>query len=122
VKCTIRNGSWSVTPFNPVYLIPLVEIVPGRSTSGETVQLAESFYRRLGMSPLTLRTEVAGFLGNRLQEALWREALWIVNEGIATTAEVDLTLDRGTRPQMGADGPLHDLSSGRRRRRDPVHA
>jgi carnitine 3-dehydrogenase len=93
-------------PFNPVYLIPLVEIVPGRSTSGETVQLAESFYRRLGMSPLTLRTEVAGFLGNRLQEALWREALWIVNEGIATTARSRSDLDRGTRRRWALMGPF----------------
>lgn len=76
-------------PFNPVYLLPLVELVGGKKTSSETIEAAREFYRRIGMYPLHVRNEVEGFLSDRLQEALWRENLHIVNEGIATTEELD---------------------------------
>lgn len=82
-------------PFNPVYLLPLVEIVPGTQTSGSVVERSETFYRTMGMRPLILKTEVYGFLANRLQEALWREALWLVSEGVATTEELDASVVYG---------------------------
>jgi len=76
-------------PFNPVYLLPLVEVCGGDQTSPETVQRAMVIYRSIGMHPLHVRQEIDGFIADRLLEALWREALWLVNDGIATTAEID---------------------------------
>ena len=76
-------------PFNPVYLLPLVEVLGGDRTSKESIDTATNFYRRLDMYPLRVRTEVPGYISDRLQEALWREALHMIAEGIATTEEID---------------------------------
>jgi len=76
-------------PFNPVYLLPLVEICGGEKTSAETKARAAEIYTAIGMRPLQVRKEVDGFIADRLLEALWREALWLVNDGIATTEEID---------------------------------
>lgn len=76
-------------PFNPVYLLPLVEVVGGERTSPETVQRAMDFYRAIGMRPLHVRKEIEGHLSDRLQEALWRENLHLVAEGVATPGELD---------------------------------
>ncbi|WGF89785.1 3-hydroxyacyl-CoA dehydrogenase NAD-binding domain-containing protein [Marinivivus vitaminiproducens] len=76
-------------PYNPVYLLPLVEIVGGRATAPETVERARTLYRTLGMKPVVIRKEIEAFVGDRLLEALWREALWLVKDGIATTEEID---------------------------------
>lgn len=82
-------------PFNPVYLLPLVEVVGGERTAAETVVRAIGFYRDLGMQPLHVRREIDGFLSDRLQEALWREALHLVNDDVATTAEIDAAITYG---------------------------
>ena len=76
-------------PFNPVYLLPLVEVLGGEKTSAEAIDRAMAFYRSIGMHALKVRTEVPGYIADRLQEALWREALHMVGEGVATTAEID---------------------------------
>jgi carnitine 3-dehydrogenase len=76
-------------PFNPVYLLPLVEVCGGDATSPETIGRAVDAYRSVGMRPLHVRTEIDGFVADRLLEALWREALWLVNDGVATVEEVD---------------------------------
>jgi carnitine 3-dehydrogenase len=76
-------------PFNPVYLLPLVEVLGGERTSGDAIDAAMSFYASIGMRPLRVRKEVPGFIADRLLEALWREALHLVNEGVATTGEID---------------------------------
>ncbi|MBK1695766.1 carnitine 3-dehydrogenase [Rhodovibrio salinarum] len=76
-------------PFNPVYLLPLVELCAGEQTDPATVQAADAIYRDLGMRPLTVRKEIDGFVADRLLEALWREALWLVHDDVATVAEVD---------------------------------
>ncbi|MBD8476252.1 L-carnitine dehydrogenase [Pseudomonas sp. CFBP 8770] len=76
-------------PFNPVYLLPLVEVVGGRHTAPEAIQAAITVYESLGMRPLHVRKEVPGFIADRLLEALWREALHLVNDGVATTGEID---------------------------------
>lgn len=76
-------------PFNPVYLLPLVEIVGGEQTSLGTIDRAMDTYRALGMHPLHVRKEIDAFIADRLLEAVWREALWLVNDGIATTEEID---------------------------------
>ncbi|MDH3679363.1 MAG: 3-hydroxyacyl-CoA dehydrogenase NAD-binding domain-containing protein [Acidimicrobiia bacterium] len=76
-------------PFNPVYLLPLVEVVAGAKTSAASVETATAFLRQLGMHPLHVRVEVDAFIADRLLEAVWREALWLINDGVATTEEVD---------------------------------
>ncbi len=76
-------------PFNPVYLLPLVEVVAGERTSQEAVDRAMAFYSSLGMRPLRVRSEIDGFVADRLLEALWREALWLVADGVATVEEID---------------------------------
>ncbi|WP_462380051.1 L-carnitine dehydrogenase [Pseudomonas sp. Marseille-QA0892] len=76
-------------PFNPVYLLPLVEVVGGQRTSGDAIEAASQVYTRLDMRPLHVRKEVPGFIADRLLEALWREALHLVNDGVATTGEID---------------------------------
>jgi len=76
-------------PFNPVYLLPLVEVVGGERTAPAAVQAAIGIYSALGMRPLHVRKEVPGFIADRLLEALWREALHLVNDGVATTGEID---------------------------------
>ena len=82
-------------PFNPVYLLPLVEVLGGSKTSAETVEAAKAFYASIGMRPLHVRVEIEGFIADRLMEALWREALWLVNDGVATTEEVDAAVVYG---------------------------
>jgi carnitine 3-dehydrogenase len=76
-------------PFNPVYLMPLVEICPGEQTSAESCDRAAAFYRSMGMKPLRLRKEIDAFIADRLMEALWREALWLVHDDVATVEEID---------------------------------
>src|SRR5712691_11750761 len=76
-------------PFNPVYLLPLVELCAGERTSPETTDRAAAVYRSVGMRPLVLRREIDGFVADRLLEALWREALWLVHDDVATVDEVD---------------------------------
>jgi carnitine 3-dehydrogenase len=76
-------------PFNPVYLLPLVEVVGGANTAPEAVSAAMLVYRALGMHPLHVRKEVPGFIADRLLEAMWRESLHLVNDGVATTGEID---------------------------------
>jgi carnitine 3-dehydrogenase len=82
-------------PFNPVYLLPLVEICGGRRTSEEAKRQAADFYRAIGMHPLVLRQEIDGFVADRLLEALWREALHLINDDIATTDEIDQAIAYG---------------------------
>ncbi len=82
-------------PFNPVYLLPLCELVAGSKTSPETIDRAEVFYRSLAMHTLRVRKEVEAYLSDRLQEALWREALHIIDEGIATPGDLDAAITYG---------------------------
>ncbi|HEY9289299.1 MAG TPA: L-carnitine dehydrogenase [Candidatus Dormibacteraeota bacterium] len=76
-------------PFNPTYLLPLVEVVPGERTNNQAMTRAMRFYKQLGMRPLRLKHEIHGYISDRLQEALWREALHLVADGVATTQEID---------------------------------
>ena len=82
-------------PFNPVYLLPLVELVGGEATGPAEVERAEALYRELAMRPLVVRREIEGHIADRLMEALWREALHLVNDGVATTEEVDAAVVYG---------------------------
>jgi carnitine 3-dehydrogenase len=82
-------------PFNPVYLLPLVELVGGKQTSEASLEAAKRFYTYIGMHPLRVRKEIPGHLTDRLQEALWREILHLVNDGVATTGELDESIIYG---------------------------
>ena len=76
-------------PFNPVYLLPLVELVPGKKTTKASILKANRFYSKIGMKTLTLKKELPGYLSDRLQESMWRESLHIINEGYASTKDLD---------------------------------
>ena len=76
-------------PFNPVYLLPLVEICGGDKTSLDARERAREVYESIGMRPLMLQKEIDGFVADRLMEAMWREALWLINDGVATAEEID---------------------------------
>ena len=91
-------------PFNPPYLLPLVEIVGGKQTSPDAVAWAGKFYETAGKSPLIMKKEIPGFVATRLQEALWREALHMVANGEATPADIDNALMNGPAPRMAVQG------------------
>ena len=76
-------------PFNPVYLLPLVEVCGGERTSPDSVAQAANIYRAVWMRPLVVRREIDGFIADRLLEALWREALWLIADDVATAEEID---------------------------------
>ncbi len=93
-------------PFNPPYLIPLVEVVGGKQTSPEVVAWTSDFFRHVGKSVITMEREVPGFIANRLQEALWREALHMVAEGEATVEQIDLAITDGPGLRWPIQGPM----------------
>ena len=76
-------------PFNPVYLLPVVELVAGNDTSAQSIESAKVFYTKLGMKPVHVRKEIEAFVADRLLEATWRESLWLIKDGITTTEELD---------------------------------
>jgi carnitine 3-dehydrogenase len=93
-------------PFNPPYLIPLVEVVGGGKTEPDAVAWADAFYTAAGKMPLTMEQEVPGFVGNRLQEALWREALHMVESGQATVQQIDDSITFGPGLRWAIMGPI----------------
>jgi carnitine 3-dehydrogenase len=101
-------------PFNPVYLLPLVELVGGERTSDQALDAAADFYRYIGMHALRVRREVPGHLTDRLQEALWREILHMVNDGVATTGELDDAIVYGPGLRWAAMGTnmIYHLAGG----------
>ena len=82
-------------PFNPVYILPLVEIVKGNKTSKIYINKANSFYKSIKMKTLLINRELPGFLSDRLQEALWREGLHIINDGFGSTKDLDDAITYG---------------------------
>lgn len=82
-------------PFAPVYLLPLVEIVGSEQTSRTAIAQAGAFYRSLGMRPLHVRREIEAYIADRLQESLYREALHLIDQGVATVAEIDAAVTGG---------------------------
>lgn len=99
-------------PFNPVYLMPLVEIVGGEKTDSAYVEKAKQFYEKINMKPLVVRQEIEGHLADRLMEAVWRESLHIVNDGIATTEEIDASMIYGPGLRWALMGPFMTLHMG----------
>jgi carnitine 3-dehydrogenase len=96
-------------PFNPPHLIPLVEVVGGRTTSAAAIEQALAFYTALGKKPIHVRREIKGHVANRLQAALWREAFYLVSEGIASVSEVDTAISHGPGLRWALLGPFLDL-------------
>ncbi|MGH3250049.1 MAG: 3-hydroxyacyl-CoA dehydrogenase NAD-binding domain-containing protein [Trebonia sp.] len=92
-------------PFNPPYLIPLVEVAGGEKTDPAAVEWLTEFYAFVGKRPLRLSRELPGFVGNRLQEALWREALHMVAAGEATVEEIDASIAWGPGLRWAQMGP-----------------
>ena len=94
-KCKNPQRSLIGHPFNPVYLLPAVEIVPGKKTTTKYLNQAKKFYKSISMNPIMVKKELPGYLSDRLQEALWREGLHIINEGYATTEDLDRAIEDG---------------------------
>ena len=105
-KCAHPERTVVGHPFNPPYLIPLVEVVGGTATSTEIVEWTADFFRHAGKSVITMEREVPGFVANRLQEALWREALHMVEAGEATVEEIDLSITDGPGLRWALQGPM----------------
>ena len=101
-------------PFNPPHLIPLVEIIGNDKTSPDAIAAAERFYAEVGKTTIRVNREVPGHVANRLQAALWREALYLVKEGVASVEDVDRAVWAGPGLRWGAMGPhmLFNLGAG----------
>ena len=92
-------------PFNPPHLIPLVEVLGGRETAAEAVDWALAFYGAIGKAPIRIAREVTGHVANRLQAAMWREAVHLVAEGVATAEDVDTAISQGPGLRWALMGP-----------------
>ena len=110
-------------PFNPVYLLPLVELVGGAKTAPASIEAAKRFYTYIGMHALKVRKEIPGHLTDRLQEALWREILHMVNDGVATTGELDESIIYGPGLRWAAMGTnqIYHLAGGEPGMRHMLH-
>ena len=82
-------------PFNPVYLLPLIELIPTDQNAPEMVSRASDILTSIGMYPLHVRAEIDTHIADRFLEAVWREALWLIKDGIATTEEIDNAIRYG---------------------------
>ncbi len=93
-------------PFNPVYILPLVELVGGQQTTQSIIDEAKAFYQSIEMKALVIQKEIEGHVADRLMEALWRESLHLVNDGIATTEEIDAAIIYGAGLRWAQMGPF----------------
>jgi carnitine 3-dehydrogenase len=91
-------------PFNPPYLLPLVEVIGGDKTVEDALDWVMAFYHHAGKEPIRLKKEIPGFIATRLQEALWREALHMVANGEASPEDIDRALRFGPAPRMAIQG------------------
>ena len=105
VKCAHPERTVVAHPFNPPYLIPLVEVVGGTGTAADVVAWTSEFFRHAGKSVITMDREVPGFVANRLQEALWREALHMLAAGEATVEQIDQSITTGPGLRWPVHGP-----------------
>jgi len=96
-------------PFNPAHLIPLVEVVGGRLTSEDAIRNALAFYSSIGKKPIRIRRELKGHVADRLQAALWQEAFYLVQQGIASVEDVDTAIADGPGLRWALLGPFLNL-------------
>lgn len=99
-------------PFNPPHLMPLVEVVPGERTTPESVDRAVEFYRSVGREPVVLHREATGFVGNRLQNAVLREAVHLVQSGVVSPADLDTLVTNSLGLRWAAVGPFEGMHLG----------
>jgi ketoreductase RED1 len=99
-------------PFNPPHVMPLVEIVPGDKTAPDAVQQALAFYRALGKVPVALHREIDGFVGNRLQAAVLRESIYLVQQGVVSVEELDTLMTNSLGLRWSAVGPFKGIHLG----------
>lgn len=99
-------------PFNPPHILPLVEVVGGQATSEAAITQAMTFYRAVGKHPIRLKIERPGHLANRLQAALWREAVDAVSSGQADVADVDIAVTMALGPRWALMGPFATFHLG----------
>ena len=111
-KCATPERTVVAHPFNPPYLLPLVEMIGGEKTSPETVSWSADFYRVAGKAPLVMSKEIPGFIATRLQEAIWREALHMVANGEATVEQIDQAVVNGPGPRWALMGPCEIFHVG----------
>jgi carnitine 3-dehydrogenase len=104
-RCSSPERTVVGHPFNPPYLLPLVEVVGGAATAPASIAWVADFYRFSGKAPLVMDREIPGFIATRLQEALWREALHMVANGEATVEQIDLAIVNGPGPRWAVMGP-----------------
>ena len=104
-KCSSPHRTVVGHPFNPPYLLPLVEIVTGEKTSEDALNWLVSFYQVAGKAPLVLKKEIPGFVATRLQEAVWREALHMIDAGEASVEDIDFAIVNGPGPRWAMMGP-----------------
>lgn len=108
-----RKDKFVVAHFwNPPHIVPLVEVVPGKNTAQETVDITWQLMEKIGKKPVALNREALGFIGNRLQLALLREALYIVESGIASKEAVDTTMKYSLGRRLSTTGPLESTDLG----------
>lgn len=108
-----RKDKFVVAHFwNPPHLLPLVEVVPGEHTSQETVDITVKLMEIIGKKPIPLKREAPGFIGNRMQYALLREAMYIVDQGIASKEAVDATIKYSIGRRLAVTGPLETADMG----------
>lgn len=96
-------------PFNPPHLIPLVEVIGGEKTSAQTIERTLAFYTAIGKRPIHGRKEIKGHIANRLQAALWREAFHLVDQGVASVADIDTAIAYGPGLRWALMGPFMNL-------------
>ena len=101
-------------PFNPPHLIPLVEIVGGEKTSAETIERSIAFYASIGKRPIHVKKEVVGHVANRLQAALYREVVYLIEQGVLSVSDADTAVSWGPGLRWGLMGPnlLFHLGGG----------
>lgn len=99
-------------PFNPPHLIPLVEVVGGDKTSSEVIDQSIAFYKAIGKYPIRLNKEVPGHIANRLQAALWREAIHLAAENVASVADIDAAVSQGPGLRWALFGPHMTFNLG----------
>lgn len=113
-KCLHANRIFVAHPFNPPHLIPLVELGAGKKTSPHAIEAAFAFFTKIGKAPIKIKKEAVGHVANRLTSALWREAVHIVAEGIATVSDVDRAISSGPGLRWAINGPhiLYHMGGG----------
>jgi len=99
-------------PFNPPHVMPLVELVPGEKTSPEAVQEALAFYHALGKAPVVLQREINGFVGNRLQAAVLRESIYLVQQGVISVEDLDTLMTNSLGLRWATVGPFKGIHLG----------